>query len=281
VKAKPENQFFLKPDTEQELFKNKTILCNKVRGCAIGFEVTYHYHERIDGEYNKEEIKTFKKKVGDPFDDVPYEKLASSIMGQLARRDVWIVNAEVYELSKKPISFKETKGGIILKNRKFLFDNSENTFVVQEVPPEIPQAQTIQNYVPATVQNNGNHVNIQGQAYPHEQNRPKKPVDWVVFFPEPQQIVEIKQKNLRFTPDKKYPVFEKRSTPSGLGEIYVMQDDMGREQLVSDKYFVPGNINLIADKELGFSESQTKKDGGNLFWGSASMDSNMPDIRRR
>jgi hypothetical protein len=56
---------------------------------------------------------------------------------------------------------------------------------------------------------------------------------------------------------------------------------MGREQLVSDKYFVPGNINLIADKELGFSESQNKRDGGNLLWGSASIDSNMPDIRRR
>ena len=86
----------------------------------MGFECCYYYHEKVDGDYNKEETKTFKKKVGDPFDDVPLEKLAASIMAQMARRDIWIVNVEIFELSKKPVNFKESKGGIVIKTKSFL-----------------------------------------------------------------------------------------------------------------------------------------------------------------
>ena len=72
----------------------------------MGFEVCYSFHDRINGEYNKEEVKTFKKKVGDPFDEISLEKLASSIISQLARRDIWIIALDVYELSKKKVAFK-------------------------------------------------------------------------------------------------------------------------------------------------------------------------------
>lgn len=256
----------------------------------MGYEVTYYFHERIEGDYNKEEVKTFKKKVGDPFDSVPLEKLAGAIMAQLARRDIWIINAEVYELSKKPLTFKEAKGGIILKNKKFLFDGGGedvSSVLVQDM---------IQSSTPvlqSTNSDTNNNVNIQEQGlqpheqglqpheqvHPHELGRPRRPIDWMVFSPELPQMPEIKQKGLRFTIDKKYPVFEKK-TGSGLGEKFLMLDDLGREQLVSDKYFVPGNIQLFADKELGFSENQQKRDGGNLYWGGANIDPNMPNIRR-
>lgn len=253
----------------------------------MGFEVNYKYHERVEGDYNKEETKSFKKKVGDPFEDVSLEKLAGAVMAQLARRDVWIVDVEVFELSKKAVSFKESKGGIILKNKKFNFDGGgedASTVIVQDMiqaPPPQP-VQLPQQYV----QSNGQHVNIQGQAanpsrgvHPHEQGQPRRPIDWMVFSPELPQMTEVKQKGLRFTPDKKYPVFEKREGVGG--EIFVMIDDTGREQLVSDKYFVPGNIQLLADKELGFSQNQQQRDGGKLYWGSASQEPDMPDIRRQ
>lgn len=252
----------------------------------MGYEVTYKYHERTEGEYNREETKTFKKKVGDPFEEISLEKLAGAIMAQLARRDVWIVDVEVFELSKKQISFKEAKGGIILKNKKFLFDGGgadASTIVVQDMI----QAPAPQPYQPPVASTNGQHVNIQGQSpnptvganpHPHEQGRPRRPVDWMVFAPELHQMPEVKQKNLRFTPDKKYPVFEKRESVGG-GEVYVMQDDTGREQLVSDKYFVPGNVNLFGDRELGFSESSQQRDGGKLYWGGANNEPDMPDIR--
>jgi len=250
----------------------------------VGFECTYHYHERVEGDYNKEETKSFKKKVGDPFDDVSLEKLAGAVMAQLARRDVWIVDVEVFELSKKPVSFKESKGGIILKNKKFNFDGGgedASTVIVQDMVQAPPPVQYVQ---PAS---NGQHVNIQGQAppnpsrgvHPHEQGQPRRPIDWMVFSPELPQMAEVKQKNLRFTPEKKYPVFEKREGVGG--EVFVMIDDTGREQLVSDKYFVPGNIQLMADRELGFSQNQQQRDGGKLYWGGANQEPDMPEIRRR
>lgn len=250
----------------------------------MGYEVVYKCHEKVEGEYNREETKSFKKKVGDPFEDVPLERLAGAVMAQLARRDVWIVDVEVYELSKKQISFKEAKGGIVLKNKKFLFDgggSDASTIIVEDMMEKQaapPQVQYSNNGY-----NGDDSVNIAARQpeHPHNNNGTRRPVDWMVFAPELPQMAEVKQKNMRFTPDKKYPIFEKRMSPSGTGEVFVMLDDTGREQLVSDKYFVPGNIQLFADKELGFSESQQSRDGGNLYWGGANNEPDMPDIRRR
>lgn len=258
----------------------------------MGYEVTYKYHERAEeGGYNREETKTFKKKVGDPFEEISLERLAAAVMAQLARRDIWIVDVEVYELSKKQVSFKESKGGIILKNKKFLFDGGgedASTIVVEDMIQQAPQP----TFAPPPQQNvqwgqSPQQVNIAGQAaprpmngqHPHERTGPRRPVDWVVFSPELPQMVEVRQKNLRFTPDKRYPVFEKR--PNGaLGEVFVMVDDTGREQLVSDKYFIPGKVELFADRELGFSETQNQRDGGRLYWGSAANEPDMPVLRR-
>lgn len=254
----------------------------------MGYEVVYKCHEKVEGEYNRDETKSFKKKVGDPFEEVPLERLAGAIMAQLARRDVWIVDVEVYELSKKQISFKEAKGGIILKNKKFLFDGGgaeSSTIIVEDMmekqAPPPPQQYAPQQYPNAEYSENVNIAGRSPDAHPHNNGVTRRPVDWVVFSPELPQMAEVKQKNIRFTPDKKYPVFEKRPSASGMGEVFVMLDDTGREQLVSDKYFVPGNIQLFADKELGFSESQQSRDGGNLYWGGANNEPGMPDIRRR
>jgi hypothetical protein len=254
----------------------------------MGFECVYHFHEKLEGDYNKEEVKTFKKKVGDPFEEVSLEKLAGAVMAQLARRDVWIVDVEIFELSKKQISFKEAKGGIVLKNKKFLFDGGgaeSSTIIVEDMmqnqaPTSYPQTASVQ-HPHEQVQQNVNISNQSPNQHPHNQGL-RRPVDWVLFTPELHQMVEVKQKNLRFTPDKKYPVFEKKPSPMGpaFGDVFTMVDDTGREQLVSDKYFVPGNTQLFAD-ELGFSETSQQRDGGKLYWGSANQEPDMPDIRRR
>lgn len=199
-------------------------------------------------------------------------------MTQFARRDIIVTDVEIFELSKNKVSFKESKGGIIIKNKKFLFDGGgteDSTIIVEDMMQ--PATTTTQQIIAATPDENGQYVNIEGK-HPHN-NGVRRPVDWVVFAPEPQQMLEIKQKSLRFTPEKKYPIFEKQI--SGVGEAYVMLDDAGREQLVSDKYFVPGNTQLFADKELGFSENQQSRDGGKLYWGGANSDPKMPEIRKK
>lgn len=256
----------------------------------MGYEVTYKYHERTDDGYNRDEIKTFKKKVGDPFDDIPLEKLAGSIMCQLARRDVWIVDVEVLELSKKVVNFREAKNGIILKNKKFLFDGSESSEIVEQELYEtsqnigvVLQQSSVNIQVPQAQPHNSLHPhNLVQQSVPNSNQSSlsnRRIVDWVIFSPELPHLQEIKQKSLKFTVDKKYPVYEKKM---GLaGDIYLTVDDHGREQQVSDKYFVPGNIKLLGDKDVNFSESTKERDGGKLFWGDATLDNNMPDLRRR
>ncbi len=245
----------------------------------MGFEVLYSYHEKTDAGYNKEETKKLKKRIGDPFEEVPLEKLAAAIMTQYARRDIWVVDVEIFELSKKEVSFREAKNGIIIKNKKFLW--GENSNIVVE---DMEQAPAPQAMVPIPQQPFQQQMAVAGQSrpaiQPHNQGQ-LRPVKYMVFMPELQMMPEVKQKGLRFTPDKKYPIFHIQPSPNGIGEIYKMVDDTGREQLVSDKYFVPSDPVLFADRELGFSQNQADRDGGKLYWGSAENEPNMPDIRRR
>jgi hypothetical protein len=248
----------------------------------MGFEVIYKFHERLEeGGYNKEETKQFKKKVGDPFEEVPLEKLAGAIMAQLSRRDIWIEDVEVYEYSKKQVTFRETKGGIIVKNKKFLVDTDAGSLVVQDIQ-EAP-THALANYQPQPhelIPNERQQLPQQanGAFHPHNGNQ-LRPIKWMVFAPELPMMAEVKQKNLRFTMDKKYPVF--KETPMPLGCAYTTLDDTGREQLISDKYFVPAETNLVLDREIGFSESPRQRDGGKLLWGNTVQEDNMPDVRRR
>jgi len=48
-------------------------------------------------------------------EEVPVEKLASAVMMQLARRDIMVFNVEISEFIKRKVSFKETKGGVLIK----------------------------------------------------------------------------------------------------------------------------------------------------------------------
>jgi hypothetical protein len=247
----------------------------------VGFECVYHYHERVDGEYNKEETKTFKKKVGDPLDDVPLEKLAAAIMAQLARRDIWIVDVDVFEISKKEINFKEAKGGIVLKNKKFLFDGKVSDIItVVEEHPQQPQYSVAPYQAPPHQQQQSLSA-AATPVQPHNmiQRPQRRAVDVVVYSPEPQQMFEAQKRGLKLTVDKRYEVFEKRPAPTGVGEIFIIQDDAGRDQSVSDAYFVPGNINLFGDKELGFSESQKNRESSNLLYSGNASGDQMPNLR--
>lgn len=248
----------------------------------MGFEVYYHYNEKLEDGYDKSELKTLKKRIGDPFEDVSLDKLAASITAQLARRDIFISEVEVYELSKKKISFKETKGGIVIKNKKFLFDSTEATLSCVEQDSESdPSPERFPEPHTHTAQK---VVSEASTLHPHEilsPPRSRRAIDSVVFAPEPHHIPDLKRKNLSLTIDKKYEVFEKKPSPNGLGEMYLIVDDRNKDQLVPDLYFIPGSVNLFGDKELDFSGSTSQREGGNLLWGDAKLDSGMPDIRRR
>lgn len=87
----------------------------------MGFELKYFYFDKIDGDYDTDNLKEMKKKIGQPFDDTPLDKVASQIISQFARRDILVQDVEIVELKKVKINFKETKDGVIIKNKKYSF----------------------------------------------------------------------------------------------------------------------------------------------------------------
>jgi hypothetical protein len=245
----------------------------------MGYEIIFSYFDEIegsDGEYNRDEIKTMKKRIGDPYEDVNIDRCAGAILAQLARRDIWVKDVEVFEVSKKKIAYKASKGSVLLKNKKYRMDGSAEIISqeIQEAPPA-PQQQ-------ALVLANGQQVAtpISG-AHPHNRGV-LKPIKWVMFQPSynaEDDMIKAKLKLLRFTVDKKYPVFAEQLQANQVGMAYRTIDDLGREQLVSDEYFVPADSNLLMDRELGFSQNAEKRDGGLLQWGGAVREDNMPKLR--
>lgn len=234
----------------------------------MGFEVHYSYYDKENDDYKKDELKTFKKKVGDPFEDVSLEKLSASIMGQLARRDVFIKDVEIFELSRKKVSFKETKSGLVIKNRKISFDSIDesNVSVLKEEEKE-PIKQVIQQ---SPIE----------EKVSKSQIKNKRPLSTVVFDPPIQYYNDIKQKGFKLTKNKKYEVFQKKMSKNGIGEVYLILDDSSKEQYVPDEYFIPAFTSLIGDDSS--SSSPVRDDGPDLLWdGVVGVDSSMPNLRSR
>lgn len=244
----------------------------------MGFECVYHYHERLEeGGYNKDETKTLKRKVGDAYEEIPLEKLASAVMGQLARRDIWVTNVEIFEYTKKAITFRETKGGIVIKNKKFSMDGESVTMQDIESAAPAPQQNAIAIVSPSA---NGKHPhNAIVPANPA--TRPARPRRMVVFMPaSPGDIQEIRRQGYVFTAEKRYPVYSESLHPKQVGVTMLRTvDDNGKEANVSDVCFVPAETNLIADKELGFSQAHKNTVPDNkLVWSGVMED--MVDIRK-
>jgi hypothetical protein len=254
----------------------------------MGYECVYHYHERLEeGGYNKDETKTMKRKVGDAYDEVPLEKVASVVMAQLARRDIWVTNVEIFEYTKKPITFRETKGGIVIKNKKFAMDGENVTMQDIEVAPA-PTSLTIvatNGQHPHNVAQNGQHPH-NNQIVPSNNqlapaNRPAKPRRTVMFMPaQPGDIQELHKQGYIFTVEKRYPVYGESPHPRQIGvNILRTIDDNGRDANVSDVCFVPAETHLIADRELNFSKANGNMvPDEKLVWSNVMAE--MPNLRQ-
>lgn len=242
----------------------------------MAYELIFKYYEKSGScEYDKSKELTFKKTVGDLENEMPLERLASAIFSQMARRDVLVFDVEIYEFTKKKLSFKETKNGIVIKNKKFNLglDNIvvsdepeipkiENTSCVQKNDVQvISQQAPIRNIVPVQQppSNNGSMIG----------NR--KPFKKVVFSPS--DLKYLNGKPWRFTPNKEYDVYRERMSKTGVGMTYLMIDDRNREFEVEDEFFISTTSNLIGDDEPQFRNNQDK-----LNWQGAS-NTDVPKLR--
>lgn len=232
----------------------------------MGFEVVFDYHERDDeGNYKKDEVKQLKRKIGDPYDDIPLEKLASAVMSQLARRDIWVVSVDIHEYKKQKISFRETKGGIVIKNKKFSLDNEAN-IVMQDIKEETSMLPAMNGgAVPTTIT----------QLMPHNTG-PLRVIKWVALDPDIPNLHNVRKRGLQFTEKKRYPVFQETPNPKQLGVyIYKTVDDQKREVMVSSEYFLPADVKL----EGGNFEHKALDEGPTLMY-EGQTEAAMPDIRR-
>lgn len=246
----------------------------------MGFEVTYYYFERGEnGKYNMEETKKINRKVGDPFDDISLEDLASQIMAQLSRRDIMIHDVEIFELSKKKISFRETSGGFIIKNKKFTLDQAAENLKV--VSAEIQSVQTVSN--------GANNVSLDIVANAMAANNVKKNIAPMVideskpkavleYSPEARKIYEIDKKGFRFTVGKKYAILAIRDGNMLGIRVYTVKDDIGKLRELEDDCFIMPRRGLIGELEVG-GFSANNNNGGHLMY-QGQMEAEMPNLRQ-
>lgn len=254
----------------------------------MAYELTYFYHEKKpEGGYNTEEKKELKKKIGNGFEEVSLEAVASAIIKQLARRDIWVVDVEVSEYTKKKVSFKESNdgSGIVLKNKKFSLDHSSALVATDlsvdliEEAPAAPAPTNGVNLVHA-LQKKGKAGGVNLVEPPVNPNRV---MFWATFEPHP-FTQEARSKGLKFTVGKRYPVH--RQTEGELGNTFHMTDDTKKIVKVDEKYFSVAGAGLVGDDEVegGFSQQSTGEPEPKLaYWshmkGDAGGGGGVPQLR--
>jgi len=251
----------------------------------MGYEVTYKYHSKQeDGTgYNSDEVKELIKKVGKAFDDMPIEKLAAVVMSQLARRDIWIIDVEIVEFEKKKISFKESKDGrgVIIKNKKFSLASAAGFIEEDLCSEDVEESSVLQ--VAKEEQGLQPHEIVAQQKKQVVKNVPLqgKPQLWLIFDPVPQMLPEIQSQGLRFTIDKKYPVYGRREHPSGveLGLLISTINDLDETVEVNDKYFTNSEIKLVGDNEVEGGFSNIEVEGEPKLSYSGELSTEMPSLR--
>ena len=249
----------------------------------MAFEIVFKYYECLeDGiDYDKSNILSYTKNLGNIFEEVSLEKLASMILTQLARRDVFVFDVEVFELVKKKISYKQSKNNILIKNKKFGF--SGETIVVQEIEESNllsckQESEVDNNFVAQLkqiIKSNASAAHAPAAApaaapVPSKSLKDSRPIRKMIFVPSDTSY--LKGKPLRFTPNKVYSVYREKLANNGIGMILCTIDDMGREVEVTDEYFINDTINLINENTEVLKEDV-------LNW-SGSKGIDMPDLRR-
>lgn len=240
----------------------------------MGYEVVYRYKEAAGepGVYS-EEVKERSAKIGKVTDDVSLDALAAKIMTQLARRNILIVDVEIWEYAKKRVSYRETNTGIVIKNKKFSFDAGR--VVETEEFEEVAQPEEEPEFRPLPSPSK----DLADRSCPiANKNLVRRPIRHEMYDPEPLAEFKAAQKGLKFTKGRKYPIYSESSM--GTTVVYKTTDDSGREVEVSSEYFIAIGAGLIQqDEGPTYVGAENQKEEINLWGRYESTD--MPDIRRR
>lgn len=200
----------------------------------MGYEVILHYYNEISkGEYDKNNPQTKTLKFGSYNDEVSLDELAKKIIIQMARRNIFIYDVEIFEFIRKKISFKETKDGILIKHKKFSFDGHVE---IEETACEKFET-TEENIIEDNKQIISNKKTFDNFKIPNSSN--KKVLRYETFNPPDKILLEdCKKRGLKFTVGKKYPIFKERNSGNIIaGNFYYTEDDNGNQQILSERLF--------------------------------------------
>src|SRR5581483_104631 len=219
----------------------------------MGFEIHLHYYNKKQDStgYDTEHPEVMIKSVGKKTEDVSLEDVAGLIMKYYLRRDIMCFDVDVFEFAKRKISFKETTGGIVLKNKKFLF--TPGGFKVTEESEEIPEEEFKQSTLP--------QVKKVIESVP--------PARFEVFTPDKSYLPVLRSKNIKLTPNKKYGILEEKTVkqtingPYGIQEtmaaVYSVIDDDGKRVQVHSCHFVPETKGLLYQNGINPIEEERPK----------------------
>jgi hypothetical protein len=241
----------------------------------MGYEIFYSYKEALEipGTYG-EEVKTKSVKVGKVTDEIGLEVVAGKVMSQLARRNILIVDVEIYEYAKKKLGYRETSDGIVIKGKKFSFD-SGSVVTTEDFEPE-DDFKPEGDFKP--VPSPSRDLADRSCSVKRGQNLVKRAIRQEMYDPDPVGEQKVKQKGLKFTMGRKYPVYSEESLGSTL--VYSTTDDSGKEVKVSAEYFVAVGTGLSQENEAPkYVGAENQKEEINL-WNNYER-TEMPDIRRR
>ena len=261
----------------------------------MSFEVNYKFYNKLENsfDYDRDNPEDFKKVYGKLEEDYSIEKLASNILQQMARRDIFIYDVEIYEFQKKKISFKQNKADLIIKNKKFSTrtgtisdleseniepekpNNKQNNPLLLQ-PPEYNTCEVNTPLPPPTPTNSVNIAPLHNNSKANTDPRTRKIIKFVMFYPP--SAVERAKFPYKFTPNKRYPVYSERIAKNGIGMTIDTIDDLNQNVKVSDELFVPVDVNLIGDQEAGFSTDKSGLSDDTLNWSGVIKDS-LPKLR--
>ena len=257
----------------------------------MGYEIIFSYRQASDTEKGvyEDEIKTKKVKIGTSDDNLGLEAAAGRIFAQFARRNILVIEVEIWEYSKKKLSFKETDDGFLIKNRKFRFDDgaalapSEELFDEQQVlellranphlvsqltgrsvnpmfaPPQLYPVQPATLPLPTQAlpaDMNGIPVPRPGQdmqlmSHGSQPHQRARVLRWEVYDLDPALLGLARTAGLAFTSKKRYPIYGEKfgRTPTD-GMIFTTIDDTGQQKTVSDRYFIGPQARLEGEGEF-------------------------------
>lgn len=271
-----------------KIYYNYFIDCFK--RCPIGFEVQYHYYDKLKDsfDYDRDNPKILKKTFGKQNEDFSLENLAQAVMQQMARRDIFVFDVEIYEFQKKKITFKQNKSDFIIKNKKFTntgilnLPQSDEEIDESNGVPMIPVGEPTCQYTPMPSPTAVNLVPVkhnQNINLVDPRNRPQAKQERILRYVlfSPSKVEDRVKFPYKFTYNKKYPVFHETFSSNGIGMMIDTIDDTNNRVKVVDELFIPADQNLVGG-DLMDSRSGNGLVDDRLNWSGVIKDS-VPKLR--